>query len=91
MVVEEKYRKRQVGTLALQVISLIQSIQACDLTILVVDDDGSGKLIDWYERNGYSRAPKLQDMLGSPNEMHGVSMIAPTNRILPNDCKIKWW
>lgn len=79
------------GTLALQVISLIQSIQACDFTVLVVDDDGSGKLIDWYLRNGYSKAPKLQEVLGSPQGIHGVSMIAPCNRVLPHDCKIKWW
>jgi hypothetical protein len=59
--------------------------------MLVSDDNGSGKLVDWYEQNGYSKAPKLQEMLGSPDGIHGVSMIAPTNQILPYDCKIKWW
>lgn len=83
--------QREVGTLALQIISLIQSIQACDFTMLVVDDNGSGKLIDWYESKGYQKAPKLQAMLGSPDGIHGISMMIPTNRVLPDDCKIQWW
>lgn len=91
MFVEPEYRKRKIGTMALEVIRCIHSIQGCDFTILVVDDDGSGKLIDWYERNGYSRAPKLQDILGSPNAIHGVSMITPTSLSIDEDCRIKWW
>lgn len=91
MYVEPNYRKREIGSLALDVISLIHAIQGCDFTVLVVDDDGSGKLIDWYLRHGYSRAPKLQDILGSPNAVNGITMIAPTKRILPDDCKIQWW
>jgi GNAT superfamily N-acetyltransferase len=91
MFVEPEYRKRNVGTMALEVISLIQAVQYCDFTILVVDDDGSGKLVEWYEKNGYSRAPKLQDMLGSPNAVNGVTMIAPTRQVLPPKCQIQWW
>jgi hypothetical protein len=91
MFVEPEYRKKELGTLALQVISLIHAIQGCDFTILVVDDNGSGKLIDWYEQKGYSKAPKLQNMLGSPNAINGITMMAPTNRILPQDCHIQWW
>jgi GNAT superfamily N-acetyltransferase len=91
MFIEPEYRKRELGTLALQVISLIHAIQDCDFTILVVDDNGSGKLIEWYEKKGFTKAPKLQDMLGSPDAVHGVTMIAPTNRILPNGCHIQWW
>lgn len=59
--------------------------------MLVVDDNGSGKLIEWYEQNGYQQAPKLQTMLGSPNAIHGVTMMAPTNRELPENFTIKWW
>jgi GNAT superfamily N-acetyltransferase len=91
MFVEPEYRKRKIGTMALEVIRCIHSIQNCDFTILVVDDDGTGKLNDWYEANGYSRAPKLQDLLGSPNAIHGISMIAPTSMTLDEDCRIKWW
>ena len=91
MFVEPKYRKRDVGSLALQVISLIHGIQGCDFTVLVVDDNGSGKLNDWYEKNGFSKAPKLQAILGSPDAVNGITMIAPTNRILPNGCHIQWW
>lgn len=91
MFVEPEYRRRKIGTMALEVIRCIHSIQGCDFTILVVDDDGSGKLNHWYERNGYSKAPKLQDILGSPNAIHGISMIAPTSLSLDEDCRIKWW
>jgi GNAT superfamily N-acetyltransferase len=91
MFVEPEYRKKELGTLALQVISLIHAIQGCDFTVLVVDDDGSGKLIDWYEQKGYSKAPKLQNMLGSPNAINGITMMTPTNRILPQGCHIQWW
>lgn len=91
MYVEPKYRKKKVGALALEVISLIQAIQASDFTLAVVDDDGSGKLVEWYEKHGYSKAPKLQEHLGSPNGIHGITMIAPTKQVLPNECFIKWW
>lgn len=91
MFVEPEYRKRNIGTMALEVIRCIHAIQGCDFTILVVDDDGSGKLVDWYETNGYSKAPKLQEILGSPNAVNGISMIAPTNLSLDEDCRIKWW
>jgi GNAT superfamily N-acetyltransferase len=86
MFVEPQFRKRNIGALALEVISLIHAIQGIDFTVLVVDDDGSSKLIDWYTQHGYSRAPKLQEILGSPNGINGITMIAPTNRILPIDC-----
>jgi GNAT superfamily N-acetyltransferase len=91
MFVEPEYRKKEVGTLALQVVSLIHAIQGCDFTVLVVDDNGSGKLIEWYEQKGYSKAPKLQNMLGSPNAINGITMMAPTQRILPEGCHIQWW
>lgn len=92
MFVEEEYRKRAIGELALQVISAIHTVAGCDFTLLVADDNGSGKLVQWYERNGFSRAPKLQDMMGSPGGKFGTTMIAPTQ--LPEDffeqVKIRW-
>jgi hypothetical protein len=91
MFVEQQYRKRNIGALALEVISTIQAIQGIDFTMLVVDDNGSGKLVEWYLQRGYSKAPKLQDLLGSPHAEHGIAMIAPTNRSLPSDCQIQWW
>lgn len=91
MFVEPEYRKRNIGTLALEVIRCIHAIQGIDFTVLVVDDDGSGKLDDWYEKNGYSKAPKLQNILGSPDAVHGITMIAPTVLSLDEDCRIKWW
>jgi len=91
MCIEPQFRNRQVGALALDVISTIHSIQGCDFTILVADDDGSGNLIRWYEEHGFSRAPLLQELLGSPNGEYGVTMIAPTNNEIDVACRIKWW
>jgi len=80
MFVEPKYRSLGIGELALQIISAIHAYQACDFTVLVADDNGSGKLIKWYERYGsFYLAPKLQDMFGSPDGVYGLTMIAPTN------------
>ena len=91
MFVEPQHRRKELGSLALQVISLIHAIQGCDFTVLVADDNGSGKLIDWYQRHGFAKAPKLQNLMGSPNAVHGITMISPTQRTLPYDCHIQWW
>ena len=95
MVVEPTFRGRQVGVLALEVIALIHAAVNADFTILVCDDK-SGKeertLVKWYEQHGYKQAPLLQDMMGSPNEQFGVSMIAPTDGTkVPVGCNIQWW
>ena len=93
MYVEPEYRKCGIGELALEAIYAIQTVQNIDFIVLVANDDGSGKLISWYEKNGFSRAPKLQDSFGSPGEKYGVTMIRPTE--VASDifarCKIKWW
>ena len=91
MFVEPQYRGKNIGTLALEVISTIHSIQACDFTVLVANDNGSGKLVDWYEKHGYKSAPKLQDVMGSPNAKYGVTMISPTQQTVPNNLCLKWW
>jgi hypothetical protein len=37
------------------------------------------RLVAWYEREGgFVRAPALQELMGSPNQVHGISMIGPT-------------
>lgn len=91
MFIEEQFRSRNVGTLALEVISTIHSIQGCDFTLLVADDDGSGKLVEWYEQQGFSRAPLLQDLLGSPGGKYGIAMIAPTKNEIDVACRVQWW
>jgi ribosomal protein S18 acetylase RimI-like enzyme len=91
MFVEPSYRQRGVGELALEVISVIHALQDCDFTLLVADDDGSGKLVRWYERYGFQRASKLQDFLGSPNQKYGVTMVAPTNNSISPSCRLQWW
>jgi GNAT superfamily N-acetyltransferase len=91
MFVEPEHRQTQVGKLALEAISLVHSVQGCDFTVLVADDNGSGKLVEWYERHGFMKAPKLQDVFGSPDGKYGITMIRPTQSVLPNNCTIQWW
>jgi GNAT superfamily N-acetyltransferase len=91
MYVEPQYRQRNVGSLALEVISAIQSVQAVDFTILVASGDDT--LVEWYEKRGYTRAPLLQNMMGSPNGEYGVAMIAPVHvkHGFFDECCVKWW
>ena len=93
MFVEPEYRSRNVGALALEVISAIQSVQAVDFTVLVADDNGSGGLVKWYEEHGYSKAPLLQTILGSPDKQNGVAMIAPVQieKGFFDRCAVRWW
>jgi GNAT superfamily N-acetyltransferase len=91
MFVEPQYRKRNVGTLGLEVISLVQACQNLDFCVLVANDKGSGRLVSWYERHNFRRAPKLQDAFGSPNAVFGVTMIAPTTKQVPDNCTLQWW
>jgi len=93
MYVEPDYRGLSIGELALEAISAIQSMQGCDFTVLVADDDGSGKLVNWYRSNGFSLAPTLQEVFGSPGAKYGVTMIRPIS-VAPDifsRCKIIWW
>lgn len=91
MYVEPQYRQRNVGSLALEVISAVQSVQAVDFTILVASGDDT--LVEWYEKRGYTRAPLLQTMMGSPNGEYGVAMIAPVHveHGFFDECCVKWW
>ena len=93
MYVEPEYREMNVGTLGLEAIKHIHEQQGMDFTVLVADDDGSGKLVKWYQDHGFSTAPALQTMLGSPDGQYGITMITPTgqdqNRL--TDCTIQWW
>lgn len=93
MFVEPEYRGLGIGSLALEAIAAIQTVQNCDYTVLVADDDGTGKLVKWYEDSGYKQAPKLQDSFGSSGGEFGLTMIRPTS--VRSDifarCQIKWW
>ena len=93
MYVKPEYRSRGIGELALEVIAAIQTIQGSDFTVLVADDDGSGKLTQWYEGCGFRVAPKLQGLFGSTDGEYGVAMIRPTSvrSDIFADCTIKWW
>ena len=90
MFVEEEYRKRNLGPLALEIISLIHATEGCNYTILLADDKGSGKLVQWYQRHGFRKAPTLQDFLGSPGGKYGTTMIAPTSKKVPEGIRLEW-
>lgn len=93
MFVEPDYRKFGIGDLAIEVISAIHTVQNIDFTVLVADDNGSGKLVAWYEKNGFATAPGLQDLFGSPGGQFGATMIRPV-QMTPDffeRCTIKWW
>lgn len=92
MFVEPQHRRQGLGSLALEVISQIHAWQNCRYTVLIADDDGSGKLIQWYKSYGFARAPKLDQVFGcvqnnintssgneSTESVLGVAMIAPTS------------
>ena len=91
MYVEPTHRNRNVGSLALDVISAIQSVQGVDFTVLVAAGDEG--LVEWYEKNGYVRAPLLQDVMGSPGGEFGVTMIAPVRveEGFFEECDLRWW
>jgi ribosomal protein S18 acetylase RimI-like enzyme len=91
MWVDPSLRKRGLGPAALSLISYAHAAYGSDLTVLVADDDGSGKLVQWYEQQGFMRAAELQDILGSPNQQYGVAMVGPTNGTVPEDCVVQWW
>jgi len=93
MFVEPDHRNQNIGALALDVISAIHTVQGVDFTVLVADDNGSGGLVRWYERNGYSKAPLMQDVLGSPGGEFGVAMIRPVRveEGFFERCLIRWW
>jgi hypothetical protein len=93
MVVEEDFRGRSLGVLALDIIGLIHHSVGCGYTVLVADDK-SGEaqtLVKWYERQGFARAPKLQAFMGSPDGKFGITMIGPTKSQVPKDVTIEWW
>ena len=53
MFIEPAYRGRSLGRLALEVIAFLhRSVADCDYTILVADDDGSGKLAKLVRAGG---------------------------------------
>ena len=93
MFVEPDYRKLGIGSLALEVILAIHSLQAVDFTVLVADDNGSGDLVRWYEKNGFLKAPLMQKILGSPDGQFGAAMIRPVSvrEGFFEKCKVKWW
>ncbi|GKY98828.1 hypothetical protein MPSEU_000838800 [Mayamaea pseudoterrestris] len=92
MFVEPEFRSRNVGPLALQVISYIHAMRGANYTLLVADDKGSGKLVHWYQRQAYFLAPELQDLMGSPNQVYGITMIGRALQDdLTSDCTIEWW
>lgn len=88
MFVEPEHRGRKIASLALDVIAYLQAARGCTHTVLVADDNGSGKLIEWYECHGFVRAPRLQELLGSPNAIYGTTMMGRTKQVMYT---VEWW
>jgi len=91
MSVDHLFRGNGIGRRAHQIISYVQAQQDCDLTVLIANDDGSGKLVRWYKQQGFVEAPELQSVLGSPERKFGVAMVARTNKQDGLPCRVKWW
>jgi len=97
MWVDPAYRGRGIGNLALEMVRWIHGRQGCDMTVLVADDNGSGKLVEWYERQGFVRTPELQEPFGSPNQIYGIAMAGRTITQAPSSSSssppwtIEWW
>ena len=91
MFVEPAHRGQGLGAETLAVWQHLQALYGCSYTLLVADDDGSGKLVAWYERQGFGRAPLLQEALGSPNEKHGVAMVGKIGEASEREFCIEWW
>lgn len=92
MFIEPEFRGRSIGKLALDIIAYIHASIGADFTVLVADDKSENEtLVNWYEHRGYSRAPKLQDFMGSPGGNFGITMIGPTRAEAPASCQIEWW
>jgi hypothetical protein len=53
--------------------------------------NGSGKLVEWYQQHIHAVAPSCKDVFGSRNQKFQITMISPTQSILPEDCFIQWW
>jgi hypothetical protein len=64
----------------------IHALQDCQVTILIADDNGSGKLVQWYqqaEQGSFQIVPAyLQDFLGNSNQQYGVAMMALTPTVV---------
>lgn len=99
MYIEPAYRQKRLGSVALQMMRTIHAIQQCHATILVADDNGSGKLVQWYQQpqqgNFQIVPPYLQEFLGNPNQKYGVAMMALTPSLTADGTanlpRVEWW
>ncbi|GAX25619.1 hypothetical protein FisN_28Hh098 [Fistulifera solaris] len=76
--IDPQYRGLQWGIQAMQILRYIHFTMGADCTVIVANDKGSGRLVPWYEQQGFVQALELQDCLGSPNQIYGTAMVGRT-------------
>lgn len=81
MWVDPLYRGHGIGTMGLSWVAYLQRQAGCDWMALVANDNGSGRLVEWYKKQGLVIAPELQDLFGSPDRMYGTTMVGSTTRL----------
>ncbi|GAX21406.1 hypothetical protein FisN_28Lh098 [Fistulifera solaris] len=76
--IDPEYRGLQWGVQAMRIVRYIHFSMGADCTVIVANDKGSGRLVSWYEQQGFVQALELQDCLGSPNQIYGTAMVGRT-------------
>lgn len=76
--IDPDYRGQQWGVQAVSLVRYLHGIWGAASTVLVAADSGSGRLVPWYEQQGFVQATELQDYMGSPNCIHGTVMMGRT-------------
>jgi hypothetical protein len=81
--IDPKYRRLQWGIQAMRILRYIHFTMGADCTVIVANDKGSGRLVPWYEQQGFVQALELQECLGSPNQVYGTAMVGRTLTVQP--------
>ena len=76
--IDPQYRGLQWGIQAMRIVRYIHFTLGADCTVIVANDKGSGRLVPWYEQQGFVQALELQECLGSPNQIYGTAMVGRT-------------
>lgn len=76
--IDPQYRGLQWGIQAMRIVRYIHYTLGAQCTVIVANDKGSGRLVPWYEQQGFVQALELQECLGSPNQIYGTAMVGRT-------------
>lgn len=76
--IDPQYRGLQWGIEAMRIVRYIHFSLGAECTVIVANDKDSGRLVSWYEQQGFVQALELQECLGSPNQIYGTAMVGRT-------------